>query len=72
MFAWTTPLDTANLSWVLLVAAFIAVLTGAINWLVGFATPAKERRPSTLERIRETPAARRNRSPGSSTARSRH
>lgn len=43
VFAWATPLSVANLSWVLLIAVFVSVLTGALNWLIGFAAPEKGR-----------------------------
>ena len=52
VFAWATPLSVANLSWVLLIAVFVAILTGAINWLIGFGAPVKGR-----------PYARRNTTP---------
>ncbi len=46
IFVWTgAGLSTTSTAWVLLAAAFITVLTGVINWLIGF--PSKERpRPS--------------------------
>ena len=43
VFAWVTPLEVANLSWVVFVAAALSVLTGVINWLIGFKTAAKGR-----------------------------
>lgn len=61
IFVWITPLRAANLAWVLLVAAFVVVLTGVINWLVGFEAPAKERRTAALERIRKAPPPRQSR-----------
>lgn len=52
IFVWSTPLYSVNLSWTLLVAAFVAVVTGAIDWLIGFG-------PSPKARPGETPPARR-------------
>jgi uncharacterized membrane protein YvlD (DUF360 family) len=43
VFAWATPLELANLSWVVFVAAAVSLLTGVINWLIGFKIPAKGR-----------------------------
>jgi uncharacterized membrane protein YvlD (DUF360 family) len=66
VFAWATPLSVANLSWVLLIAAFVSVLTGAINWLIGFVAPVKGRPAERNTRVKapRTPgAARGNRAP---------
>jgi uncharacterized membrane protein YvlD (DUF360 family) len=66
VFAWATPLSVANLAWVLLIAAFVSVLTGAINWLIGFVAPVKGRPSERITRTR-TPhapkAGRGNRAP---------
>lgn len=53
IFVWTTPLFSVNLSWTFLVAAFVAVVTGAIDWLIGFG-PYPKTRPG------ETPPPRRD------------
>ena len=52
IFAWATPLAVANLSWLLLVAVFLSVLTGVLSWLIGFAAPVKGRPPSDITRVR--------------------
>jgi uncharacterized membrane protein YvlD (DUF360 family) len=59
IFAWATPLSVANLSWVLAVTVFIVVVTGTLNWLVGFGVPEKTRQTSTITRPRETPERKR-------------
>lgn len=44
VFLWTpAPLSAAHLGWVLLVAAFLSVLGGTLNWLIGFKEKRKPR-----------------------------
>jgi putative membrane protein len=50
VFAWATPLLAVNLSWVVGVAAFLEVLTGALNWLIGFTVTSKGRPYTRFER----------------------
>jgi putative membrane protein len=52
VFAWATPLAVATLTWLLLVAVFISVLMGVLNWLIGFAAPVKGRPPSDITKVR--------------------
>jgi putative membrane protein len=52
IFAWATPLAVANISLLLLVALFLSVLMGLLNWLIGFAAPMKGRPPSDITRVR--------------------
>jgi uncharacterized membrane protein YvlD (DUF360 family) len=59
IFAWATPLSAANLSWVLAATVFIVVVTGIINWLVGFGVPEKARQKSTITHPRDTQARKR-------------
>jgi putative membrane protein len=59
IFVWAgAELSTTNPAWVLVAAAFLAVLGGVINWLIGF-------------RVKEKPGAviRKKRAPSSSTRR---
>jgi uncharacterized membrane protein YvlD (DUF360 family) len=51
VFAWATPLAVASLSWLLLVAVFLSVLMGVLNWLIGFAATVKGRPPSDISRV---------------------
>ncbi len=53
VFAWATPLAVDNLPWLLLVAGFLAVLMGTINWLIGFAPPEKGRPSARITRVRD-------------------
>jgi uncharacterized membrane protein YvlD (DUF360 family) len=46
VFCWIGPVHADNLSWVLLVAAFVTLIAGTMNWLVGFSPPPKNRRIS--------------------------
>ena len=57
VFAWATPLTAANLSWVLLTAAFLTALTGVISYLVGFAPAQKGRPTASVTRTRDSRAA---------------
>ena len=42
VFAWAGALvSTADFAWALVPGAFVALLTGTVNWLIGF--PSKER-----------------------------
>jgi uncharacterized membrane protein YvlD (DUF360 family) len=46
VFVWVGPeLNTSGLVWILLAAAFVTLLTGVINWQVGFAQKGKPRAP---------------------------
>lgn len=58
VFAWIGPLHAANVSWVLLNAAFVTLIAGAINWQIGFNPPPKSRRAA-----RTTPTRTRERAP---------
>jgi putative membrane protein len=54
LFIWAgAPLTSTHFVWVLVMAAFVTLLGGVLNWLIGF--KAKEK-PSTI--IRERRAAR--------------
>lgn len=41
--AWAQAIDTVDFGWVLGAAAFVTLVTGAINWLIGFQAPEKVR-----------------------------
>lgn len=66
IFVWVgAELTTGGFEWVLLAAAFVTLLTGLINWQIGFSQ--KERpRPTIVEK----PDARRAGPEGRKTARS--
>jgi uncharacterized membrane protein YvlD (DUF360 family) len=54
VFAWATPLTAVNLSWVLVAAAFLTLLTGVISYLVGFTLVQKGRPTASTTRVRES------------------
>lgn len=43
LLVWARALSTADMGWVFLAAAFVAVVTGAISWLIGFGSWEKTR-----------------------------
>lgn len=50
IFVWTpAPLAAAHFGWVLLMAAFLSVLGGTLNWLIGF---KKKHEPRIITRER--------------------
>jgi putative membrane protein len=54
IFVWTgAGLSTTSFAWVIVAAAFITLLTGVINWLIGF--PSKERPRPTLRAKEDRP-----------------
>jgi lysylphosphatidylglycerol synthetase-like protein (DUF2156 family) len=57
VFAWIGPLH-ANFVWVLLTAAFVALIAGAINWQIGFNPPPKSRRATRTSQARTREQAR--------------
>ncbi len=57
VFVWIgASLSAQGFAWVLAVAVFISLLTGTINWLVGF--KSKEKPRAAARRQRETGSAR--------------
>lgn len=60
IFVWAqAALSTTSFAWVIVAAAFITLLTGLINWLIGF--PSKERpRPAVMVRDEESTTGRRD------------
>jgi putative membrane protein len=58
-------LSSTSLVWTLALAAFLSLLAGIINWLIGFKSKEKAR-PATRERAEARPSrARQGRTPGS-------
>jgi putative membrane protein len=58
IFIWMgAPLSATSIVWVLVAAAFVSVLSGMLNWLIGF---KKKEKPgtSTRERAARVPRAR--------------
>ena len=54
IFVWIhAPLSTTSIIWVLAVAAFVSVLGGVLNWLIGF---KKKERPGVITRERRDSA----------------
>ncbi len=50
IFIWIgAPLSTTSIVWVLVVAAFVSLLGGVLNWLIGF---KKKERPGAVTRER--------------------
>ncbi|MFH1834308.1 MAG: hypothetical protein ABH877_04720, partial [bacterium] len=44
VFVWArTPLAARNFGWILIAAAFVSLIAGVINWLVGFKSKEKAR-----------------------------
>lgn len=58
IFAWIGPLHATNFSWVLLTAAFVTLIAGAINWQTGFNPPPKSRRAARTKQARTREQAR--------------
>jgi len=57
VFVWIgDALDAQSIVWVLAVAAFISILAGTINWLIGFKSTEKQR--ASAQRRREAGAMR--------------
>jgi len=57
VFVWIgDALSAQSLVWVLAVAAFISLVAGTINWLIGFKSSEKQR--ASAQRRRETGAVR--------------
>jgi putative membrane protein len=63
IFIWAgAPLTASSFMWILVAAAFVALLTGVINWLVGFNRKEKVRPPRSAAR-QTTETARRRKPP---------
>lgn len=65
VFVWIGPLHAANFLWVLFVAAFVSVLAGVMNYLVGFSPPPLSRR----ERLQRNMEVTRNAEAGANKPR---
>lgn len=51
IFVWAgAPLSATHFVWVLVMAAFLSLLGGVLNWLIGF--KMKEKKPSVIARER--------------------
>jgi putative membrane protein len=63
IFIWAgAPLTASSFMWIFVAAAFVALLTGVINWLVGFNRKEKVRPPRPAAR-QTTETARRRKPP---------
>ncbi len=59
ILAWANALSTAGFGWVLLAAVFVAPVTGAISWLIGFNSSEKPGPSAWPETMRSTARPRR-------------
>ncbi len=60
--AWAGALDVAGFHWVLLAALLLCVVTGAINWSIGFGS-SERKRPTTTQTTRQPSTHTKNERP---------